>query len=80
MAMLKANHEDMKGMFKWLGITFMLGFSFLIMELYEFYHFSSEGATIPQQRILVSILWSRCDSWITRICRFSVDDRAVLPL
>lgn len=45
MAMLKANHEDMKGMIKWLGITFMLGFSFLIMELYEFYHFSNEGAT-----------------------------------
>lgn len=45
MAMLKANHEDMKGMLKWLGITFMLGFSFLIMELYEFYHFSNEGAT-----------------------------------
>lgn len=45
MAMLKANHEDMKGMLKWLGITFMLGFCFLIMELYEFYHFSNEGAT-----------------------------------
>lgn len=45
MAMLKAKHEDIKGMFKWLAITFGLGLSFLIMELYEFYHFSSEGAT-----------------------------------
>ena len=45
MAMLKANKEDMKGMLKWLGITFALGLSFLVMELYEFWHFSNEGAT-----------------------------------
>ena len=45
MAMLKANKEDMKGMLKWLGVTFALGLSFLVMELYEFWHFSNEGAT-----------------------------------
>ncbi|UTZ28737.1 cytochrome o ubiquinol oxidase subunit III [Vibrio campbellii] len=45
MAMLKANKEDMKGMLKWLGVTFTLGLSFLVMELYEFWHFSNEGAT-----------------------------------
>ncbi|MGX9416541.1 cytochrome o ubiquinol oxidase subunit III [Vibrio sp. RC27] len=44
-AMLKANAEDMRGLVKWLLITFALGFAFLVMELYEFYHFSHEGAT-----------------------------------
>ena len=43
-AMLKAGSNQMQGMMKWLGITFALGFSFLVMELYEFYHFSHEGA------------------------------------
>ncbi len=53
MAMLGANHKDMARMKKWLIITFALGAVFLCMELYEFYHFSHEGAT-PQ----TSAFWS----------------------
>jgi len=53
MAMLYANKKQMKGMIVWLSITFLLGLSFLGMELYEFYHFSHEGAT-PQ----TSAYWS----------------------
>lgn len=52
-AMLKANNNQMSGMARWLGFTFILGFSFLVMELYEFYHFSSEGATFDS-----SAYWS----------------------
>ena len=51
--MLKANDNNMQGMMKWLGITFALGLSFLVMELYEFYHFSHEGATFDS-----SAYWS----------------------
>lgn len=53
MAMLGARRRDMANMKKWLIATFLLGAGFLIMELYEFYHFSSEGAT-PQ----ASAFWS----------------------
>ncbi len=53
MAMLGANHKDMARMKKWLIATFILGAGFLCMELYEFYHFSHEGAT-PQ----ASAFWS----------------------
>lgn len=53
MAMLYAHKKDMKGMRNWLIATFVLGFSFLCMELYEFHHFSHEGAT-PQ----TSAFWS----------------------
>ncbi|WP_419795959.1 cytochrome o ubiquinol oxidase subunit III [Vibrio floridensis] len=53
MAMLKEHNKDMKGMFKWLWITFALGLGFLLMELYEFYHFSQAGATFDS-----SAYWS----------------------
>ncbi|EEX37513.1 Cytochrome o ubiquinol oxidase subunit 3 [Vibrio metschnikovii] len=53
MAMLKQNAHDMKGMATWLGITFALGFGFLIMELYEFHHLSLAGATFS-----TSAYWS----------------------
>lgn len=53
MAMLKEHNKDMKGMFKWLWITFALGLGFLIMELYEFHHFSQAGATFDS-----SAYWS----------------------
>ena len=52
-AMLKANSEQMKEMNRWLALTFLLGLSFLAMELYEFYHFSHEGATFDS-----SAYWS----------------------
>lgn len=47
MAMLGANEENMARMKFWLRVTAALGLGFLAMELYEFYHFSHEGAT-PQ--------------------------------
>lgn len=53
MAMLGAYAKNMARMKKWLIATWLLGFAFLMMELYEFYHFAHEGAT-PQ----VSAFWS----------------------
>ncbi|ESP93155.1 MULTISPECIES: cytochrome o ubiquinol oxidase subunit III [Pseudoalteromonas] len=47
MAMLQANQRKMKGMITWLVITLLLGLGFLGLELYEFWHFSTLGAT-PQ--------------------------------
>ncbi|MDP5255528.1 MULTISPECIES: cytochrome o ubiquinol oxidase subunit III [unclassified Vibrio] len=47
MAMLGANQSNMARMKLWLKITAALGLGFLAMELYEFWHFSHEGAT-PQ--------------------------------
>lgn len=44
MAMLGAQNKNMFQLLLWLGITFSLGFGFLCMEMYEFYHFSHEGA------------------------------------
>lgn len=46
-AMLAANKENMGQTKLWLLITAALGLGFLGMEIYEFYHFSHEGAT-PQ--------------------------------
>lgn len=47
MAMLSANKTNMPKTMLWLIITALLGLSFLGMEIYEFIHFSHEGAT-PQ--------------------------------
>ena len=45
MAMLSANKKDLKGLYLWLGLTFLLGLGFLIMEVNEFIHFTHEGAS-----------------------------------
>lgn len=45
MAMLYAYQKNEFAMKAWLIVTFLLGAGFLAMELYEFYHFSHEGAT-----------------------------------
>ncbi|TXR53818.1 cytochrome o ubiquinol oxidase subunit III [Reinekea thalattae] len=52
-AMLQANAGKMRGLIIWLSITFALGFAFLCMELYEFHHFTHEGATFHS-----SAFWS----------------------
>ena len=44
MAMLQAQKKDVFKLLVWLGFTFSLGLAFLCMELYEFWHFSHEGA------------------------------------
>lgn len=43
MAMLAANKKNMSGLYTWLAITWLLGLGFLIMEIYEFVHFTHEG-------------------------------------
>jgi len=53
MAMLFSYQKKMAAMIGWLAFTWLLGAGFLTMELYEFYHFSHEGAT-PQS----SAYWS----------------------
>ncbi len=53
MAMLAAKKANIQKLLLWLGITFLLGAGFLAMELYEFWHFSHEGAA-PQ----TSAYWS----------------------
>ena len=44
MAVLAANKQNMKGLYLWLGATWLLGLGFLIMEIYEFIHFTQLGA------------------------------------
>lgn len=44
MAMLEWGKRSMKGMMTWLGITWLLGLGFLVMEINEFVHFTHEGA------------------------------------
>ena len=44
MAMLAANTQNMRSLFNWLGVTWLLGFGFLVMEINEFVHFTQEGA------------------------------------
>lgn len=53
MGMLHAGANKTRPMVTWLGITFLLGLGFLILEGYEFHHFSQLGAT-PQ----TSAYWS----------------------
>lgn len=43
-AMLEANKNRIKGLIIWLGITWLLGLGFLVMEINEFIHLTAEGA------------------------------------
>lgn len=43
LALLSAYRRDKTGVFAWLGVTFLLGVSFLGMELYEFTQLVQEG-------------------------------------
>ncbi|SFX68076.1 cytochrome c oxidase subunit 3 [Thermoactinomyces sp. DSM 45891] len=44
-AMMAMNKLDKKGMLFWLGVTVLLGLSFLILEIYEFVHYIHQGHT-----------------------------------
>lgn len=44
LAVLEANKRNMKGLIIWLGVTWLLGLGFLIMEVNEFIHFTHLGA------------------------------------
>lgn len=43
LAMLAAYKRDRAGVFAWFGVTFILGLSFLAMEMTEFAHLVQEG-------------------------------------
>jgi cytochrome c oxidase subunit 3 len=45
LAMHAMNQLKMKAMQLWLGITVLLGFAFLVLEIYEFIHYVHEGHT-----------------------------------
>ncbi|NBI30054.1 cytochrome (ubi)quinol oxidase subunit III [Chengkuizengella marina] len=37
------HHKNVKNLMIWLGVTVLLGFGFLVLEIYEFYHYVHEG-------------------------------------
>lgn len=43
-AMLAMHRHDATAVLRWLGVTFVLGATFIAMELYEFHHLISIGA------------------------------------
>lgn len=45
LALLAARHYDRRLAFKLLGLTFLLGLSFVAMEVYEFYELVHEGSS-----------------------------------
>jgi cytochrome aa3 quinol oxidase subunit III len=45
LAMIKMNGRSMRGLMTWMIITLLLGFGFLVLEIYEFYHYVHEGHT-----------------------------------
>ncbi|MBA4601089.1 cytochrome (ubi)quinol oxidase subunit III [Thermoactinomyces mirandus] len=45
LAMAKMNQYKLKAMLTWLGITVLLGLSFLVLEIYEFVHYVHLGHT-----------------------------------
>jgi cytochrome o ubiquinol oxidase subunit 3 len=52
--MLAVNRNAPKQLFLWFGLTFLLGLSFLGMELYEFNHLITEGHTWQKSAFLSS--------------------------
>lgn len=48
LAMLAMNQLRMRAMQLWLGITLLLGFGFLMLEIYEFIHYVHEGHTFTR--------------------------------
>lgn len=45
LAMAKMNQNKLKATLTWLGITVLLGLTFLILEIYEFFHYVHLGHT-----------------------------------
>lgn len=46
MAILGMHRHDFGAMQRWLVVTVLLGFGFLVLEIYEFYHYIHEGHTM----------------------------------
>ena len=44
LAMLESNRAHLTGLFRWLGVTWLLGLGFLVLEINEFVHFTQAGA------------------------------------
>jgi cytochrome o ubiquinol oxidase subunit III len=53
LAMIALESENKKKVLGWLSVTFLLGFSFLVMEFVEFGHLLAEGAG-PQRSAFLS--------------------------
>lgn len=53
-AMLMARRGDKAKTLLWFGITFLLGFAFLCIELYEFAEFIHEGLTLTTNAFMSS--------------------------
>ena len=53
-ALIQRQKGNLGGTQLWLGITFLLGLSFLAVEIYEFYHLYHLGATIQSSAFLSS--------------------------
>lgn len=54
LATLSQNSKNIKIITGWLWVTFFLGLSFIIMELYEFHHLYMEGHAWTQSAFLSS--------------------------
>lgn len=54
LAMLAMHKRDKSGVLAWFGVTFLLGTSFLAMELTEFTHLVSEGNSWRESAFLSS--------------------------
>ena len=57
LAMLGAHHGHKKQLMGWLAVTFMLGFSFICMEVNEFHHLIAEGHG-PQHSAFLSAFFT----------------------
>ena len=54
LAMLARNSKSRREVTRWMWMTFSLGFCFIAMELYEFYHLYLEGHTWAKSAFLSS--------------------------
>lgn len=52
--MLNAKRSRIRPVFFWLGVTFILGATFLTLELHEFHHFIAIGASFQRSAFLSS--------------------------
>ena len=57
LAVLKAKAHEKKQTLMLLAITFLLGFSFIVMEMYEFHHLISQGE-VPQKSAFLSAFFT----------------------
>ncbi|WP_235602834.1 cytochrome c oxidase subunit 3 family protein [Piscirickettsia litoralis] len=71
LAMLARNKGDAGQVLMWLVVTFILGFSFVAMELYEFAHLIHEGNSWQRSGFFICIFYTRWNSWFA--CNYGVN-------